>query len=181
MMNIKTAYAFDEKGVFKGECLAYESPLEPGVFPLPANSTYAIPPHVEKPYVPVWNGSSWELKEDHRRYLNDKGNYDGGTPYWLPSEGDDYNSEPRYMTELGPLPEGAVISKPEKSQKVIEKEKLEKEVMEAKAYLESTDYVTLKIIEEPETREQYTEVLERRRQTRANMDPLQAQISALDV
>ena len=39
------------------------------------------------------------------------------------------------------MPEGAVISKPEKSQKVIEKEKLEKEVMEAKAYLESTDYV----------------------------------------
>lgn len=178
-MNTKTAYAFDEKGVFKGECLAYESPLEPGVFPLPANSTYIVPPQGEKPYVPVWDGNAWELKEDHRKYLNDKGNYDGGTPYWLPSEGDNYNSEPRYMTELGPLPEGAVLTKPEKPQNVIRKEELEKEIQDIKSYLESTDYVTLKIIEQPETKESYAEVLAKRKEMRAKVDPLQAELDSL--
>ena len=178
-MNTKTAYAFDEKGVFKGECLAYESPLEPGVFPLPTNSTYIVPPQGEKPYVPVWNGNAWELKEDHRKYLNDKGNYDGGTPYWLPSEGDNYNSEPRYMTELGPLPAGAVLTKPEKPQNVIRKEELEKEIQDIKSYLKSTDYVTLKIIEQPETKESYAEVLAKRKEMRAKVDPLQAELDGL--
>ena len=41
-----------------------------------------------------------------------KGTRQGGTPYWLPGEGDDWQSPPRYMKELGPLPAGAVTERP---------------------------------------------------------------------
>lgn len=158
-MNTKTAYAFDEKGVYKGECLAYESPLEPNAFPLPANSTFTIPPVSENPYVPVWTGSEWELIEDHRRHLDDNGNLTGGTPYWLPS--DDYRSEARYMKELGPLPLGALLSKPTKPENVIRKESLESELYTLKEWLSEHDYIGTKIATGRATVDEYkTEIAE---------------------
>ncbi|WP_303950504.1 phage tail protein [Desulfovibrio piger] len=53
--------------------------------------------------------------QDHRRHLDSTGTPQGGTPYWLPGEGDDWQSPPRYLNELGPLPEGAVTTRPKKS------------------------------------------------------------------
>lgn len=178
-MNIRICYMHDEDKVYMRESIAYESPREEGVFPLPANCTYEPPIQTEKPYVPVWDGEKWIAIEDHRKHLDEKGNWVGGTPYWL-SE-DTYLSEPRYMKELGPLPEGALLTKPEKPQEIIEKEELEKTIQEAKRFLEDTDYVTLKIIEEPETKEQYAEILEQRKKARASIDPMQAQLAALSM
>lgn len=57
---------------------------------------------------------AWYYIEDHRQHMDEKGTKQGGTPYWLPAEGDDWQSPPRYTEELGPLPEGAVTERPEK-------------------------------------------------------------------
>ena len=50
--------------------------------------------------------------EDHRQHMDSKGTKTGGTPYWLPAEGDDHTSPPRYMETPGPLPAGAVTERP---------------------------------------------------------------------
>lgn len=46
--------------------------------------------------------------------MDDTGTKQGGTAYWLPDEGDDWQSPERYMEALGPLPAGAVTVRPEK-------------------------------------------------------------------
>ncbi len=82
--------------------------LDPGTGnPLPALlSTHTAPPEMEEKQAAVWNGEAWEV--------NEQGVKEGGTPYWLPEEGDDYRSPERYMDDLGPLPAGAVTTRPEK-------------------------------------------------------------------
>ena len=140
-----TAYKFDKKTkALIGYLEAQEDPMAEGQYLLPANSTFTAPPEYGDKQIPVWNGTEWEIKEDHRRHMDDSGHWTGGTPYWLPSEGDDYTSEERYMTEIGALPEGAVTVKPEKPQDVIQKEELEASIAEAKAYLAETDYAVIK-------------------------------------
>lgn len=67
-----------------------------------------------------WTGSAWEIVEDHRQNVDSTGIKSGGTPYWLPDEGDDWQSSPRYMKELGPLPAGAVTTRPEKPAPTLE-------------------------------------------------------------
>lgn len=67
---------------------------------LPANATFTPPPADEDGKVPVWNGTAWGLKEDNR-----------GVKYWL--LGDDWRTEPREVKDLGPLPEGAMLERPE--------------------------------------------------------------------
>ena len=57
---------------------------------------------------------TWYYIADHRQHMDSKGTKQGGTPYWQPAEGDDWQSPPRYTEELGPLPEGAVTERPEK-------------------------------------------------------------------
>lgn len=57
---------------------------------------------------------TWYYIADHRQHMDSKGTKQGGTPFWLPADGDDYTSPPRYMDTLGPLPEGAVSERPEK-------------------------------------------------------------------
>mgnify|MGYP000242359477 FL=1 len=59
-----------------------------------------------------WTGEAWETVEDHRQHMDERGRKEGGTPYWLP--GDTWRSEPRYIEDLGPLPEGALFEKPER-------------------------------------------------------------------
>ena len=61
-----------------------------------------------------WNGTAWEYIEDHRQ-KRDMGGVvveGSGTPYWMP--GDTWAAPARYMSELGKLPEGAMLTKPEK-------------------------------------------------------------------
>lgn len=56
------AYQFDRAGLFVGTTEADESPLEPGVYLLPARSTLAAPPaDVPAEQWPRWNGTRWEL------------------------------------------------------------------------------------------------------------------------
>jgi hypothetical protein len=58
----QTAYQFDHAGLYIGETVADESPLEPGVYLLPARATLAPPPaDVPADMWPRWNGSHWQL------------------------------------------------------------------------------------------------------------------------
>lgn len=58
-------------------------------------------------------GGGWYYIEDHRRHVTKQGVKEGGTEHWLPSAGDTWLSSPRFMEELGPLPDGAVTTRPE--------------------------------------------------------------------
>ena len=73
---------------------------------------------------------TWYYIADHRQHMDSKGTKQGGTPYWMPADGDDYTSPPRYMETLGPLPEGAVTERPEKPLSVLKAEK-EREIKAA--------------------------------------------------
>lgn len=88
------------------------------------------PASIPEGCVARWTGSEWELVEDHRQHLDEKGTKQGGTPYWLPSEGDDWQSQSRYTEDLGPLPEGAITVRPEKPLSVVREEK-EREIRSA--------------------------------------------------
>lgn len=61
-MTSKTAYQFDHSGLLVGQTEADESPLEPGVWLIPARCTL-VPPMQDVPEgkVPRWNGASWAL------------------------------------------------------------------------------------------------------------------------
>lgn len=61
-MSTTPAYQFDLAGLYLCETVAHESPLEPGVFHVPARCTLTPPPeHVPDDKWPRWNGSSWDL------------------------------------------------------------------------------------------------------------------------
>lgn len=108
-------YIFDAKTkeyLFSAE--AATDPLESeqqdkAVYLLSAHATFVAPDTAPDGYVNVWNGSAWEQVQDNRN-----------TDYWLPE--DTWQSPARTMTELGPLPEGALLEKPEKPQSVIVEE-----------------------------------------------------------
>lgn len=72
----------------------------------------APPADIPAGYVARWTGEAWETVEDHRQHMDERGRKEGGTPYWL-SE-DTWQSQPRYMEELGPLPAGALLERPER-------------------------------------------------------------------
>ena len=66
-MATKTVYNYDPD---TGECLgpetAHESPLEPGVYLLPAHSTETAPPEAGEHQAAVYSDGAWTLVEDHR-------------------------------------------------------------------------------------------------------------------
>lgn len=77
-------------------------------------ATMVEPPEIPEGYVAVWSRGNevWGLVEDHRQHYDATGVKTGGTSYWLPD--DTYEAQARYMTTLGPLPEGALLEAPEK-------------------------------------------------------------------
>lgn len=83
------------------------------------NATTVEPPVLEDKQAAVWNGSTWDVLEDHRKKPGVKGS---GTPYWLP--GDIWKTPARYMTELGPLPEDALLEAPAKTDEELATEEL---------------------------------------------------------
>ena len=96
-----------------------------------ANATPVAPPaDIPDGHTARWTGSAWEVVEDHRQHMDSTGTKQGGTPYWLPVEGDDYASPPRYMEALGPLPKGAVMERPARPLAVLKAEK-EREIRSA--------------------------------------------------
>ena len=104
---MQKAYLFDEKTKeYKSEVNAQLDPLEStkagkDIYLLPANATWDEPT-VKDGCVPVWNGETWDAVEDHRKQ-----------EYWLPE--DKYGAPAREMKELGPLPEGATLTAPERT------------------------------------------------------------------
>ena len=85
-----------------------------------ACATPTPPPSVPDGHAARWTGTAWEIVEDHRQKMDNTGTPQGGTPYWLPGVGDDWQSPPRYVKELGPLPAGAVTTRPEKPAPTLE-------------------------------------------------------------
>lgn len=61
-MSTKTVYQLSRAGLFAGETVADESPMEPGVWLMPAGAITTAPP-AEWPddQWPRWNGTAWEL------------------------------------------------------------------------------------------------------------------------
>lgn len=61
-MNTKTVFQYDPAGLYVGQTDADESPLEPGVFLIPARCV-AVAPADKWPddKWPRWNGAKWEL------------------------------------------------------------------------------------------------------------------------
>ena len=125
-------YKFDEKGVFVGTDETELDPLESEmqgkeIYLLPPNSTFDAPEE-RKGFASVWNGETWEQVEDNRGY-----------EYWL--EGDTYGAPARMMNELGPLPDGAILTPPEMS-----KEEKEAQAL-AQAKAERAEAVSKIIVE----------------------------------
>ena len=81
------------------------------VYLMPANATDIEPP-VKESYAAVWNGQGWDLVEDHRKQK-----------YWLPE--DKYGTPAREIKELGPLPEGATLTAPEKTLEELKVDKIQ--------------------------------------------------------
>lgn len=100
-------YKFDpETKEYKSAENAMLDPLESQlqqkeVYLMPANAT-TIEPTIKEGYAAVWNGENWDMVEDHRKQ-----------EYWLPE--DKFGAPAREMKELGPLPEGATLTAPEKN------------------------------------------------------------------
>ena len=61
-MNQMTVYQTNYSGLLVGETVADESPLEPGVFAIPAGCVETAPPSTwPDDQWPRWNGIKWEL------------------------------------------------------------------------------------------------------------------------
>lgn len=62
-----TVYNYDPNtGEYLGLETAYESPMEPGVYLLPAHSTETAPPEAGEHQAAVYRNGAWTLVEDHR-------------------------------------------------------------------------------------------------------------------
>lgn len=55
-------YNYDKNGEFINESIADESPLEPGVYLIPANSTTEPPPKQEEGSISIFENDSWTVK-----------------------------------------------------------------------------------------------------------------------
>lgn len=83
-------------GEYLGSANAQESPLEPGVFLVPAYATQQAPPAARVGFAACWRENAWAMVEDHR-----------GERFW------DASGAEVTVRELGPLPEGLSASPPE--------------------------------------------------------------------
>lgn len=64
-MSTKPVFQTDELGYFIGVTEAYESPLEPGVFHIPAGAYEDEPPYLNEPGVTYWRrmDGAWKLED----------------------------------------------------------------------------------------------------------------------
>lgn len=104
---MKYVYKYDEKTKeYLGKAEALLDPLETQlqqkeIYLLPADATFSAPT-LQEGYVSVFKEGAWENIEDNRK-----------KEYWLPE--DKYGAPAREMKELGPLPEGAMLTAPERT------------------------------------------------------------------
>lgn len=98
-MKFKTCYSYHpETGVYQGETDAWESPLEPGIFPLPAHATFIEPPKYSENQIPSFqmDKSEWIIVEDHR-----------GKQVW-----DKVTKEPSFVQTPGLIPDNLTLQEP---------------------------------------------------------------------
>lgn len=68
----KTAYQLNRAGLLIGTTVADESPLEPGVWHVPANCTLIDPPsEIPEGKWPRFNGTAWDLVAKPAEPAND--------------------------------------------------------------------------------------------------------------
>lgn len=163
---------------------AFLDPLESeqqgrDVYLLPADSTFTAPLAAKEGYAVCWNGTAWEYIEDHRQKRDGGGvPIEGtGTAYWLPE--DTWMSPARYMKELGPLPEGAVTVKPEKSEKEKQLEAYQAELAEKEQWLRDHDYIGVKIATGRATAEDYVDEIAMMKEYAARVEELRSLMAAL--
>lgn len=66
-MATKTVYNYNpDTGEYLGPETAHESPMEPGVYLLPAHSTETAPPEAGEHQAAVYRNGAWLLTDDHR-------------------------------------------------------------------------------------------------------------------
>lgn len=99
-MMTKIVYQTSPLGLYVGPVEADESPLEKGVFLIPAGCVQLAPPNAPPGKVQLWNGTTWELLD----WL------DGVTAY------DTRTREPLQLQGMDPLPDGYTLLKPEPHQ-----------------------------------------------------------------
>ena len=94
----------------------YEFPANNGS--LPPFTAVRVKPELYQDKWPKWNHmlKVWEQVENHTVKCVVHGTK-VPTAYWLPE--DTWETEPRYMTEFGALPDNAVLTKPEKPYDVL--------------------------------------------------------------
>lgn len=109
-------YKYDEQTKeYLGKAEALLDPLETQlqqkeIYLLPADATFSAPT-LQEGYVSVFKDGAWENIEDNR-----------GKEYWLPE--DKYGAPAREMKELGPLPEGAMLTAPERTLEEVKADKI---------------------------------------------------------
>ena len=121
--NPPMSYGYDENGIFTQTETCSPDHLESeikgeAVWLIPANATLIEPPAAVEKHVRVFKNGAWAQVEDNR-----------GTEYWLP--GDTWQTEPREMKDLGPLPDGALLERPEKPLEQMSREEIIDLVREA--------------------------------------------------
>lgn len=104
---MEKCYIYTNDGFYAGDQIAYRR--------LPGNATCTPPP--ARPWVnawPKWEDGAWTLVEDYRERPAQIFHADAqeGAAYWLPE--DTWESQPRKMTKPGPMPDGALLERPEK-------------------------------------------------------------------
>lgn len=62
-MRTKQVYQLDQNGVFIGLETSFESPLEPGVFLIPAGCVEIEPPSFKEGQYAQWINSKWVIKD----------------------------------------------------------------------------------------------------------------------
>ena len=112
-MTIPQLHMYDLKtGEYTGSRDATQRPNGEYILEATGATPVALPASIPSGHVARWTGDAWETVEDHRQHMDERGRKEGGTQYWLPC--DTWRSEPRYTEELGPLPDGALLTKPER-------------------------------------------------------------------
>ena len=112
-MTIPQLHMYDLKtGEYTGSRDATQRPNGEYMLEATGATSVALPADIPAGHIARWTGDAWETVEDHRQHMDERGRKEGGTPYWLP--GDTWRSEPRYIDELGPLPENALLERPQR-------------------------------------------------------------------
>lgn len=114
-MTFKEVYSYNTPlNEYEGKTPAQQDPRGPAKLLMPYKSTLSQPPPYKKGFSIVFNmeAQAWRYIEDHRQALDERGRIieSSGTPYWISEDNTD--SRPRYVTDLGPLPEGALLEVP---------------------------------------------------------------------